>query len=278
MKTIVKKCLPSKLCVKLQFKRIFGRKIDFNKLVLFNEKLQQIKLFDKNPLYPTLVDKIKVKDYVIDIYGDEIIIPTLGSWNSFDEIDFDSLPEKFVLKCNHDSGSYIIVKDKKKMNMDYAREKLTKALKKNHYDVGKEWAYKNVKPKIMAEVLLEEKEGIQDYKFYCFDGKVDCMMVCSDREKGNTKFHFFDRDWNFLEYDKKSSKENDFLTVKKPNNFNEMINVAEKLARGLKFVRLDLYCVNEKIYFSEYTLYPASGYDNSLTMLAEENLGKKIVL
>ncbi|UQF24036.1 glycosyl transferase [Vagococcus lutrae] len=282
IKQIIKSKVSSETLVRYHYYKVFKRRLRLNPPILFSEKIQYIKLYDKNPLYSTLVDKVEVKKYVSKVLGnkDNYIIPTLGVWDSFDQIDFNELPKKFVLKCNHDSGSYIIVKDKEKLDKNFAKTKLEKALNKNFYEVGREWAYKNVTPKIMAEKYIEDSKtkDLNDYKFYCFNGKVDCVMICTERDSGNTKFYFFDKQWKFKKYNTSSLQIDSNFTLPKPEKFDEMITLAEKLSTGLKFVRIDLYYVNGSIYFGEYTLYPLSGYDANLLAETDKYFGSKIDL
>lgn len=276
----IKRILPTSLFIKIQYYRVMKKKLNLKKPEGFNEKIQYIKIYDKNDKYTMLVDKLKVKEYVSKIIGEKHIIKNLGVWSSFEEIEFDKLPNSFVLKCNHDSGSYVIVKDKQKLDMNYAKKRLESSLQRNFYDVGREWAYKNVEPKIMAEeyIVDSKTKELNDYKFYCFNGVVDCVMVCTDRDSYETKFYFFDKNWKFKKYNKSSLTMPDDFTMKKPEKFDEMILIAEKLSSGLEFVRLDLYYVDGIIYFGEYTLYPLSGYDPNLLPEADEYFGSKINL
>ena len=225
----------------------------------YNEKLQWMKLYDRRPEYVRMVDKAEAKNYVREILGtDAYNIPTLGVWNSFDEIDFDSLPRQFVLKTTHDSGGVVIVKDKERMSYTQARKKLTKSLKYNYYLNHREWPYKHVKPRIIAEEFMENAEGgsLKDYKFFCFAGEPRMLFVATDRPF-DTRFDFFDIQFNhlpFLQGHPSSTKK-----IEKPENFDEMVNLARLLSKGLSQVRVDLYEINGKIYFGELTLFSASG-------------------
>lgn len=280
LKRILLKLLPAKLYVKLQFKRRMGKHLNLTSPTTFNEKLQYIKLYDKNPLYTKLADKVAIKPYVANIIGQEYIIPTYGVWNSYDDIDFTTLPNQFVLKCNHDSGTVKIVRNKNLINHSEFKAFFQEALNRNFYYPGREWAYKNITPKIFAEELLQDinlnNEDLLDYKFFCFNGKVDSIMVCKERNTGDTKFYFFNRNWQFLKYNKENLNLSDDFSMPKPDNLKEMIAIAEKLTQGLRFIRLDLYNVNGKIYFSEYTLYPDCGYDSTFTDEADHYYGNKL--
>ena len=229
----------------------------------FSEKIQWLKLHNRRPEYTQMVDNVLVKDYVAKIIGKEYIIPTLGVWKTFDEINFDSLPKQFVLKCNHDSGGVIICKDKRKLNRYQSRKLLNKSLKRNFFYGGREYPYKNVKPSIMAEEYMQNIDGgdLVDYKFFCFSGEVKMCQVISDRFD-DEKIDFYDRNWNRLigliglNIEAKNSIED----KPRPKRYDEMIRIAESLSKGMIFVRVDLYDINDKIYFGELTFFPASGF------------------
>lgn len=225
----------------------------------FNEKLQWIKLYDHNPLYTTLVDKYRVKEYVKSHIGDEHVIPLLGAWDAVEDIDWHKLPNQFVLKVNHDCGGQVICKDKAKLAIDKAKGKLEKALKRNYYYEGREWPYKNVNPKIFAEEYMEDEFGeLRDYKFFCFDGKVKAMFVATDRSKDSeTCFDFFDADYNHLPFTQ--GHPNAKVLPQKPKGFDKMKELAEKLSKGIPEVRVDFYDVNGHVYFGEFTFFHFGG-------------------
>ncbi|MBR3255373.1 MAG: glycosyl transferase [Clostridia bacterium] len=248
--------------LRLLYKFKMHSKLDLKNPKSFNEKLQWLKLNDRNNNYTTMVDKYQVKQYVANILGKEYIIPTLGIYNKFDEIDFDKLPNKFVIKCTHDSGGVIIVKDKKVFDKKAAKKKISKKLKFNYYYSCREWPYKNVKPRIIVEQYLKNDNGkeLPDYKFFCFNGKVKMILVCSNR-KGNYKnTNFYDTNWNLLPFTRKSHN-NSLKIIERPHNLEEMINIAENLAKNIPFIRVDLYEVNNKVFFGELTFYPSSGFE-----------------
>lgn len=257
--------LPDKLYLRLLFRAALGYWPDLKTPKTYNEKLQWQKLYDHNPSYTTMVDKITAKEYVSNIIGDKYIIPTLGVWNSFDEIDFDQLPNKFVLKTNSGGGGngVVICKNKASFNKDKARMLLMKSMKESVYRTHREWPYKNIKPKIFAESFLEEKgssnSDLRDYKFFCFGGKVQALFVASDRNNPNvtTKFDYMDANYNRLNL-WQSHPMSDHLP-QKPSCFEDMKNVAEKLSAGIPQVRVDLYEVNGAIYFGEMTFFHYSG-------------------
>lgn len=227
----------------------------------YNEKIQWLKLNDRNPKYTIMVDKYEVKKYIADMIGEKYIIPTIGVWDSFKKIDFDSLPGQFVLKCTHDSGSVVICKNKEEFNYKYAKKKLNKGLRNNLFWWGREWPYKNVPRKIIAEQFLEDETGdLADYKFMCFDGEVKCSFVCSDRFSDNgLHVTFFDRDWNVMPFERHYPSVKEGLP--KPQNYEKMIKLAEILSKDIPFVRVDFYEVNGQIYFGELTFYPGSGME-----------------
>lgn len=254
--------LPDKLYLQIYYFTHFHRLINFKNPVTFNEKLNWLKINDRNPEYTKMVDKYEAKKYVANIIGEEYIIPTLGVWDKFDDIDFKKLPNQFVLKCTHDSGSLFIIKDKNKLDKNNIRKELNKSLKYNFYYIGREYPYKNVKPKIIAEEYLEDNyyHELIDYKVLCCNGKAKLLFTCSERfSDEKLKVTFFDLNWKKLPFERKyksSTKE-----LKQPKNYKKMISLSEKLAKNMKFVRVDWYEINGKLYFGELTFYPGSGFE-----------------
>lgn len=248
--------------LKLMYLVTFKKKLNLSNPVTFNEKIQWLKLNDRNKKYIELVDKYKVKEYVSKTIGEEYIIPTLGIWNDFDDINFDKLPNNFVLKCTHDSGGLIICSDKKNFDKKKARKKINKCLKRNYFLSGREWPYKNVKPRIIAEKYMEDKRfnELRDYKFFCFNGSAKFMFVASNRQNENceTCFDFFDMNYNHIKV--LNGHPNAKEIPEKPKNFNQMIKLAEKLSSNFPQVRVDFYEVNGKIFFGEMTFYHWSGF------------------
>ncbi len=228
----------------------------------FNEKLQWLKLYDRKPIYTTMVDKHDVKTYVAERIGEEYIIPTLGVWDSFDEIDFDALPNQFVLKCTHDSGGLVICKDKARLNLGAARKKIEKSLKRDFFSVGREWPYKDVKPRIIAEQFMEDPvtQELRDYKFFCFDGEVKALFVATDRQTPGeeVKFDFFDPEYNHLDF--RQGHENAKVWPAKPKQFELMKELAAKLSSGVPHLRVDFYEVAGKVYFGELTFFHFGGW------------------
>lgn len=252
--------IPDKLYLKTYYSHCFKKKLDLKKPQTFNEKLQWLKLYDRKPIYTTMVDKYAVKKYVAARIGEEYIIPTLGVWDHFDDIDFDNLPNQFVLKCTHDSGGLVICKDKVSFDKKEAKRKIQNCLKRNYYLTGREWPYKNVPRKIIAEKYMEDETGqLRDYKFYCFNGEPKIIMINSDREIGKTKADYFDMDFNWL--DLKWGYEHALVKPLKPINFEKMKELAVVLSKNIPELRVDFYEVNNKIYFGELTFFDGSGFD-----------------
>lgn len=254
--------IPDKLYLYLKFRQRMGKWPNLRKPSTFNEKLQWLKLYDRNPIYTIMVDKYEVKKYVANIIGTEYIIPTLGVWDSFDQIDFNLLPNQFVLKCTHDSGGLVIVQDKNTFDKNRAKQKIDACMKRNYYWHGREWAYKDVKPRIIAEKYMENSKtgDLRDYKIFTFNGVVKCLFIATDRQKidEDTKFDFFDADFRHLPLT--NGHPNADVTPHKPSNFEEMKQLAEILGKDYPQMRIDFYEVNGKVYFGEITLSHWNGF------------------
>lgn len=268
--------------LKRLFRVAVGFELDLDNPQTFNEKLQWLKLHDRKPVYTTMVDKYTAKEYVASIIGEQYIIPTLGVWDRFEEIDFGKLPERFVLKCTHDSGGLVICRDKTKLDMDAARARINSSLKHNYYYRFREWPYKDVKPRIIAEAFMEDPDspsGLNDYKLQCFDGKFDNIFVAEGRfSQRGVRYHYFDRDWNYIPYCPYDNLDVNTLDVLRPKCYEEMIEIAEKLSAGLSQLRVDLYEIDGKVYFGELTFYSQSGFDTTITHEADNILGSKLTL
>lgn len=270
--------MPDDWYLKMVYKLHIGEKLNLKKPKTFNEKLQWLKIYNRKPEYTKMVDKYEAKKYVADIIGEEYVIPTLGVWDRFEEIDFGSLPSSFVLKCTHDSGGLVIVKDKAELDVKAAKRKIKRSLSRNYYWMSREWPYKNIRPRIIAEKYMTDESGIElkDYKFFCFNGRVDCVMVCIGRSSGDTKFYFFDKAWKLLRYNIRGKNAPENFTIPKPSNMEEMFDIAEKLSVGLSFSRIDLYSVSGKTYFGEVTFFPDGGFDANLLPEADTRWGEMI--
>lgn len=253
--------LSDKTFIKIEYRNRMRKKLNLKTPQTFNEKLQWLKIYDRKPIYTTMVDKYEVKNYVADKIGDEYIIPTLGVWDSFDEIDFDSLPDQFVLKCTHDSGGLVICKDKSKLNKEKAKKKIELSLNRNYYYHGREWAYKDVKPRVIAEKYMEDKNSkdLKDYKFFCFDGKVKAMFIATDRftQGVETKFDFYDTNFEHLPFT--NGHPNAECVIEKPKHFEKMKELAEILSKGIPQIRVDFYEIDDEVYFGELTFFHWSG-------------------
>ena len=228
----------------------------------FNEKLQWLKLHNRKPEFTTMVDKYAVKKYVADRIGEQYIIPTLGVWDSFDQIDFDSLPNQFVLKTTHGGGglAVVICKDKKTFDKRRAKRILEKSLHSDIYMKYREWPYKDVPKRIIAEKYMVDESGteLKDYKFFCFNGEPKYMLLVSGRQAGKKIFDYFDLNWNHLPVHDVGCPGAERLPAK-PDNFEEMIFIAKKLSKGMTHVRVDFYNINCKIFFGELTFFDGSG-------------------
>lgn len=277
--------LPDKLYLSLRYRILMGKWINRKQPKLYQEKLQWLKVYNRQKRYTEMVDKITAKDYAARIIGEKYIIPTLGVWDDFDEIDFEKLPNQFVLKTNNGGGNMgvIVCKNKSLLNKERAKKKLRLSLKGSIYKMYREWPYKDVKPKIFAEAYMEDdsefnKGGLADYKFTCFNGEADNVMVCCERQTGETKFYFFDQAWNLLPLNKRGKETSPNFKLPKPDCMDEMFEIAGKLSEGIPFLRVDLYYINGRPYFGETTFFPASGFDPNILQETELLFGEKIVL
>lgn len=273
--------MPDEEYLKKQYKAIMGKKLNLDNPRTFNEKLQWLKLHNRRPEYITMVDKYAVKQYVANKIGEEYIIPTLGVWDNAEDIDFDKLPNKFVLKCNHNSGlGMCICKDKSKIDIPRTIALLNKGLAQNYYLHGREWPYKYVKRRIIAEQYMEDNPDSQeltDYKLMCFNGKIKCSFTCTSRyAKEGLRVTFFDTNWKKMPFERHYPSE--FGTIAKPKTYGEMTQLAEKLAEKIPFVRVDFYEIKGKPYFGEMTFFPGNGMEEFTPEEWDETLGSWIEL
>jgi len=281
LKETVKRSLrliPDPVYLRMMYFIKIGRPLRLRHPKGFNEKLQWLKLHNRKPEYTTMVDKHEAKAYVAERIGDSFIIPTLGVWDSFDEIDFDALPDAFVLKCTHDSGGLVICRDKNTLDKAAAREKISSCLARNYYWDYREWPYKAVKPRIIAETYLPGDGGeLPDFKFMCFNGKVKSIMVCSQRgTEDGLHVTNYDPQWNVLPFERGYPIAE--KPVQKPQRLEEMIRLAEQLAEDIPYLRVDFYETQGKIYFGELTFFPGSGYSRFRPREWDEILGSWIRL
>lgn len=246
--------------IEIGYKIKFGKKPDLDNPKTFNEKLQWLKLYDRNPIYTTLVDKYSVKEYVSNIIGEKYIIPTLGVWDSFDDIDFDKLPNQFVLKCTHDSGGLIICKNKQNLDIKKAEKKIKACLKHNFFWGQREWPYKNVKPRIIAEEFMKDRDydTLNVFKIFNFNGEPKIIQTIQNDKTPNETIDYFDTNWNILEL--RQNFPNSDTPIERPDKLDEMLSLARILAKDTSpFIRTDFYEINGEVYFSEFTFYSDSG-------------------
>ena len=253
--------IPDRIYLQIVYFKHFRRFINFNNQKTFNEKIQWLKLNYRNEEYTKLVDKYRVKQYITKLIGEEYVIPTLGVWNNVDDIDFKSLPEKFVLKCNNDSGGIVICKNKKDFDEAKAKSFLKERLKNNGYWYGREWPYKNVKPCIIAEKYMEDSisKDIKDYKFFCFNGSMEFFDIDIDRFIEH-RANYYDRNGNFLPFGKTYCPPDYTKKIEMPKNLDKMIELAETISHNTVLSRIDFYEIDGQVYFGEITFYPGSGF------------------
>lgn len=269
--------LPKKIAHKILYYMVFREKLNIKDPQNFNEKIQWLILHEYNEKFADLADKYKVRNYITKRNYENLLPKLYGVYESAYDIDIDKLPNKFVLKPNNGCGHVFVCTNKSEFNFNECFTSLNKALKENFAKSNLEYHYKFIEPKIICEEYLEDKNNIlpQDYKFYCYNGHVECILVCSNREK-ELKLDYYDKKWNYLNYSKTEYRSN--KKISKPKNLNEMIKIASDLSQGFKFVRVDLYNINGKIYFGELTFTPASGLVKYNTDEALQHLGKLIEL
>ena len=272
--------------LKKKYKLEMGKELNLANPVTYNEKLQWLKLHDRKDIYTTMVDKYKVKKYVADIIGKEYIIPTIGIYDKFDDIDFDKLPSQFVIKCTHDSGGLVVCRDKSKLDKEAARKRINRSLKTNYYYRGREWPYKNVEPRILVEEYidvsggdgqvgdggkitadeLQKENGLLDYKFMCFDGVVKFFFLdigVIGKGTGHSEEYYrnvYDRNFKLMPV--LETRQNYPKEIVPPKNFKDMVAIAEKLSKGIPHIRVDLYNVDGRILFGEMTFYHGGGLSN----------------
>ena len=269
------KWMTDRFYIKVLWRMLMGYKLNLKSPQTFNEKLQWLKLYDRNPLYPTLVDKYRVKQWVADRIGEEYVIPSLAVYKSVDEIDLGGLPDQFVLKCNHDSGSVAICLDKESFDLEAVKLKLSRALKNNFYWDAREWAYKNINRLVFAEKYMVDTAYTKDlltYKFLCFEGEPYIMYITVKNESIFENYY----NMNFEPLDIHRKWPNSTTPINKPECFEEMKRIASVLSQGFKHVRIDLYEVNGHVYFSEFTFYDWAGFFGFSPQIWDDTLGEKI--
>ena len=254
--------LPDSIYLKCFYRTLIGEKLNLKTPKSFNEKLQWLKIYDRKLVYSRMVDKYYAKEYVTKKIGKEYIIETYGMWDQFEDINFQSLPNSFVLKCTHDSAGLVICHNKSEFNLEEARKKITKCCSRNFFYSGREWPYKNIKPRIIAEAYMEDSvlHELRDYKFFTFNGVPKIMHIVSNRQNVNEETYgdFFDMDFSHL--DLTMGHPNAPICPIKPQNFEKMKEFAQILAEGTVHLRVDFYEVDGHLYFGELTFYQDSGF------------------
>lgn len=268
--------------LKVYWFKKFRHRLDLEHPVGFNEKLQWLKLHYRKPEFTAMVDKCLAKDFAARKIGEQYITRTYGVWDRWEDIDWDSLPDRFVLKTTNGGGNngVIICHDKSSLNMRRTRIKIKAALRYNIYKAYREWAYRDIHPRIIAEELLEDHSGssLTDYKFFCFSGKPFCILVCTDRKGHHSRKLYFDTDWNFLRITPYCASMPEGFTLKRPENLEEMTRLAGILSEGLPFIRVDFYNIDGDIRFSELTFYTNSGYGRDRFPEVDREMGDMIIL
>lgn len=255
--------MPDAWYLKILYRWLTGEKLNLKNPQKYNEKLQWLKLHDRNPEYSKWVDKYEVRGYIEKRIGAQYLIPCYGVWERFEEIDFDALPNEFVLKCTHDSGSVLICKDKQSFDKEAAAAGIKKAFKRNYYNTYREWPYKSVKPRIIAEKFMVDESGddLKDYKVLCFSGRAELVEVHQNRfRQAEHTQDFYDRDWNHLHIEQAGMPASN-QSIERPKKLEELLCLSEKLAAGLRHVRVDWYVIHDRIYFGEITFYDGSGFE-----------------
>lgn len=268
--------LPDRLYLQLYYFAKFRKFIDFNNPKTYNEKIQWLKLYDRKAEYHQLVDKYEVRHYVSEAIGEQYLVPLLGVWESEYDVNFDTLPEEFVLKPTHASGEVIIVRNKSALDRARVFGEMREWLSRDYFWVGREWPYKDIKPRIVAEKLIDDQ--IVDYKFYCFNGEPKVLYLSRGLENHDTaEISFFDLDFKRMPFGRSDYRPFSQEPVK-PDNYREMLDIVRKLAKDFSFIRVDLYSVSGQVYFSELTFYPAGGYMPFSPREWDNTLGEWIIL
>lgn len=266
--------------LKRKYKACMNRELSLEMPVTFNEKLQWLKLHDRRPEYTVMADKYAVRQYIADKLGEAYLIPLLGVWDDPDEIDFDALPDQFVLKCNHNSGlGMCICKDKSKLNIEKVKKELRKGLKQDYYLTSREWVYKDIPRKIICEQFMTNGgKELEDYKVHNFNGEAKFVLVCRDRfsDTGLTE-DFFTPEWEHLPI-KRPALPNASQPIPKPEQLEQMLALSKILSKDIPFVRTDFYVIEGKVYFGEITFFPASGMSEFEPPVWDATIGSWLTL
>lgn len=270
--------LSDKLYLQFRYRLVIGKKLHLKHPQTFNEKLQWLKLYDRRPEYTVMVDKVKAKEYVASKIGEEYIIPTLGVWEDPDDIDFDALPDQFVLKCNHSSGGLCICTDKRKLDIPKVKEELRKGLRDNYYLHGREWPYKDVPRRILAEKFMVDESGteLKDYKVFCFNGEPEVVEVDYDRFIEH-KRNIYDKKWKFVEIQIEYPNDESHF-IDRPEKLEEMLELARCLSAGIPHVRVDFYSISGRLFWGELTFFHGAGMETFKPEVWNLKWGKLIKL
>ena len=267
-----------RMYLKRFYKEMFGKRLNLFRPKSFNEKMQWLKLYDRNPLYSLLADKYSAKQYLSDMFGIEYVIPLITIWDKAEDIDFESLPKRFVLKCTHDSSGVIICRNKDELDINGAIEFLNKRLKKNYFWFRREYAYKNIVPRVLCEEYMENngEDELNDYKVWCFNGKAEYIQLDFDRATLH-RINLYDTLWQQIpvRIHRPSDTYRDF---DKPVFLNEMISIAEKVSNSFTFLRVDFFIINNRLFIGELTFYPEAGFTRFDPLEYNDILGKKLIL
>ncbi len=270
--------VPDDVFLKKAFKLFLGYELNLENPKTFNEKMQYLKIHNRQDVFTTMVDKYLVKDYVSKKIGEQYVIPLLGVWDKFEDIDFNKLPDQFVLKSTHDSGSIVICTDKEKINKESAKQMFEKSLKRQYYYTWREWPYKNVKPRIIAEKYMKDRnsENLNVFKFLNFNGNPEIVQVIQDDKTDKESIDYFNTKWEKIQITQ--GFPNSEHSLSKPETLDTMLKLAEKLSEGFPFLRTDFYEINGKVYFSEFTFFSDTGLGKFDPPEWDLKLGKMIDL
>lgn len=269
--------MSDKLYLQIKYWAMTSRRLDLDNPKSFNEKLQWLKLFDRDASYINMVDKLAVKDLASEVMGSDKVAKVLCTWESPEQIDLSVLPNSFVLKCNHDSGSSVVCKDKKDFDINKAIRQLTQAMQSNYYFDGREWPYRKIKPVVFAEQYIHSINPLVDYKVFCFNGIPHYVIRYSDVENnGSRAMDYYDMNWNLLSV-KKPGHPNG-LVISKPSFFNEIKHYSELFSKNIPFLRVDFVEADGHLFFGELTLYPSSGFNSFIPEQFDEVLGQKLTI
>jgi len=274
----IRHLISNSLYVKCNYKWVTGGKLNLKNPRSFNEKIQWLKVYERNPMYTILSDKYCVREYVSRKIGEQYLIPLIGVYDDVDDIPWDELPTKFVLKCNHASGTNIICKNRETLDIRDSIKKLKKWMRTNYYWYSREWSYKNIKPKIVCEKYMVDESGVElkDYKIFCFHGEPKLIQVDYNRFKGH-KRNLYDISWNYIDVSIKYPNDSK-VYIERPEKLEEMLELAKKLSADYPHVRVDFYSISGEIYFGEMTFYHGSGHERFTPKELEIQMGEWINL